>query len=71
MQTSNANEREQVLDQLVEYERRLGLAWTRGDVANQRLPVHQSMGFMENKTWCDSNFAPCSGVPGTPRTRTR
>jgi CHAT domain-containing protein/tetratricopeptide (TPR) repeat protein len=39
MQTSNAIEREQLLDQLVEYERRLGLAWTRGDAPNQRLPA--------------------------------
>lgn len=39
MQTSNAIQREQLLDQLVEYERRLGLAWTRGDAPNQRLPV--------------------------------
>lgn len=39
MQTSSAAEREQLLDQLVEFERRLGLAWTRGDAANQRLPV--------------------------------
>ena len=42
MQTSNSNEREQLLDQLVEYERRLGLAWTKGDAANQRLPVQPS-----------------------------
>ena len=42
MQTSNATEREQLLDQLVEYERRLGLAWTKGDVANQRLPAQPS-----------------------------
>jgi CHAT domain-containing protein len=39
MQTSSANEREQLLDQLVEYERRLGLAWTKGDAANTRLPA--------------------------------
>lgn len=42
MQTSDASEREQLLDQLVEYERRLGLAWTTGDAANQRLPVQPS-----------------------------
>jgi tetratricopeptide (TPR) repeat protein len=30
MQSNSANEREQLLDQLVEYERRLGLAWTKG-----------------------------------------
>ena len=39
MQSSNATEREQLLDKLVEYERRLGLAWTKGDAANTRLPV--------------------------------
>ena len=39
MQTNSAIEREQLLDQLVEYERRLGLAWTRGDAANQGLPL--------------------------------
>jgi len=39
MQTSSAPEREQLLDNLVEYERRLGLAWTTEDVPNRRLPV--------------------------------
>ena len=39
MQTNRAPEREQLLDNLVEYERRLGLAWTREDVPNRRLPV--------------------------------
>ena len=39
MQTNNANEREQLLDKLVEYERRLGLAWTKRDAANTRLHV--------------------------------
>jgi CHAT domain-containing protein len=39
MQTMDSIKREQLLDQLVEYERRLGLAWTKDDVANQRLPV--------------------------------
>ena len=34
MQSNSATEREQLLDKLVEYERRLGLAWTRGDEAN-------------------------------------
>lgn len=42
MQSSSATEREQLLDKLVEYERRLGLAWTKGDAANQRLPVQPS-----------------------------
>ena len=31
LQTNSAIEREQLLDKLVEYERRLGLAWTQGD----------------------------------------
>ena len=39
MLTNSAPEREQLLDNLVEYERRLGLAWTREDVPNRRLPV--------------------------------
>jgi CHAT domain-containing protein/tetratricopeptide (TPR) repeat protein len=39
MQSGSATEREQLLDKLVEYERRLGLAWTKGDEANTRLPT--------------------------------
>ncbi len=39
MQSGSATEREQLLDKLVEYERRLGLAWTKGDEANTRLPA--------------------------------
>ncbi len=39
MQTSSAGEREPLLDKLVEYERRLGLAWTKGDAPNHGLPV--------------------------------
>jgi CHAT domain-containing protein/tetratricopeptide (TPR) repeat protein len=39
MQTNSAHEREQLLDNLVEYERRLGLEWTREDVPPRRLPV--------------------------------
>ena len=39
LQANSVIEREQLLDKLVEYERRLGLAWTRGDAANQRFPV--------------------------------
>ena len=39
METNGATEREQLLDNLVEYERRLGLAWTREDIPNRRLPV--------------------------------
>ena len=42
MQSTSALEREQLLDQLVEDERRLGLAWTKGDTRNQRLPVQPS-----------------------------
>ena len=38
MQTSSQVERGQLLDNLVEYERRLGLAWTRDDAPSQRLP---------------------------------
>lgn len=38
MQTNDRGKREQLLDQLVEYERRLGLAWTK-DVAPQHLPA--------------------------------
>lgn len=39
MQTNSAPERAQLLDNLVEYERRLGLAWTREDAPNQPLSV--------------------------------
>ena len=39
MQTSGALERERLLDNLVEYERRLGLAWTREDAPNRQLSV--------------------------------
>jgi len=39
MRTSDRGKREQLLDQLVDYERRLGLAWTRHDLAPQRLPA--------------------------------
>jgi len=39
MQTSGAPERERLLDSLVEYERRLGLAWTKEDVPNRQLSV--------------------------------
>jgi CHAT domain-containing protein len=37
MQASSTKEREQLLDELVEYERRLGLAWTKEDSATRRL----------------------------------
>jgi CHAT domain-containing protein len=39
MQTSSTSEREQLLDSLVEYERRLGLAWTTEDGPDRRLPL--------------------------------
>lgn len=39
MQTSSPVEHGQLLDNLVEYERRLGLAWTKEDAPSQRLPV--------------------------------
>ena len=42
MQTNSAMEREQLLDQLVEYERRLGLAWANEDTRNRRLPAQPS-----------------------------
>jgi CHAT domain-containing protein len=48
MQTKSAPEREQLLDNLVESERRLGLAWTE-DVPNRRLPVQPaSLANVEN-----------------------
>jgi CHAT domain-containing protein len=39
MQTNSREKREQLMDQLVEYERRLGLAWTKEDAPGQGLPV--------------------------------
>jgi CHAT domain-containing protein len=39
MQTNSAERREQLMDQLVEYERRLGLAWTKDDAPGHGLPV--------------------------------
>jgi CHAT domain-containing protein len=39
MQTNSAEKREQLMDQLVEYERRLGLAWTNEDAPGHGLPV--------------------------------
>jgi CHAT domain-containing protein len=38
MQTNSAEKREQLMDQLVEYERRLGLAWTKEDAPGHGLP---------------------------------
>jgi CHAT domain-containing protein/tetratricopeptide (TPR) repeat protein len=39
MQSNNPDERERLLDQLTEDERRLSLTWTRGDIGSERLPV--------------------------------
>jgi CHAT domain-containing protein len=39
MQTSSTEKREQLMDKLVEYERRLGLAWTKEDAPGRGLPV--------------------------------
>jgi tetratricopeptide (TPR) repeat protein len=39
MQTNSAEKREQLMDKLVEYERRLGLAWTKNDAPGHGLPV--------------------------------
>jgi len=39
MQTSDSGERQQLLDQLIELERRLGFSWTEGSLAEQSLPV--------------------------------
>ena len=42
MQTNSTDERERLLDELVEYERRLGLAWTKGDAPSGGLPAQPS-----------------------------
>ena len=39
MQTNSAEKREQLMDRLVEYERRLGLSWTKDDAPGHGLPV--------------------------------
>jgi CHAT domain-containing protein len=39
MRTNSAEKREQLMDKLVEYERRLGLAWTKEDASGHGLPV--------------------------------
>lgn len=39
MQTNSAEMREQLMDKLVEYERRLGLAWTKDDAPGHGLPA--------------------------------
>jgi CHAT domain-containing protein len=49
MQTNSSLEREQLLDNLVEYERRLGLAWTREDAPNRQLSLQPAaFPFVEN-----------------------
>jgi CHAT domain-containing protein/tetratricopeptide (TPR) repeat protein len=48
MQTNGAPEREQLLDSLVEYERRLGLAWTREGVPNQLSVQPAALANVEN-----------------------
>jgi CHAT domain-containing protein len=42
MQANDTSKRAQLLDQLVEYERRIGLSWTTGDPGGNRLPVRPS-----------------------------
>jgi len=42
MQANDGSERQQVLDKLIEFERRLGLSWTKGDALDERLPVQPS-----------------------------
>src|SRR5438445_8425833 len=39
MQTNSTEKREQLMDRLVEYERRLGLAWTKEDTPGHGVPV--------------------------------
>jgi CHAT domain-containing protein len=39
MQENDSSKREQLLDQLFEYERRINLAWTKDEVSSQHLPV--------------------------------
>src|SRR5208282_3313798 len=39
MQTNSPDKREQLMDRLVEYERRLGLAWTKEDAPGHGLPA--------------------------------
>jgi hypothetical protein len=41
MQENDSTKREQLLDQLFEYERRISFAWTKDEVSSQRLPVHR------------------------------
>jgi CHAT domain-containing protein/tetratricopeptide (TPR) repeat protein len=54
MQTDSASEREQLLDSLVEYERRLGLAWAREDGPNRQLSVQPAaLANVENDLYPD------------------
>ena len=39
MQANDSSKREQLLDQLFEYERRISFVWTKDEVSSQRLPV--------------------------------
>src|SRR5262245_3683159 len=39
MQENDGNKREQLLDQLFEYERRISFAWIKDEVSSHRLPV--------------------------------
>jgi CHAT domain-containing protein len=39
MRTNDSGERQQLLDELAEFERRLGLSWTRGDDPDERLAI--------------------------------
>jgi CHAT domain-containing protein len=48
MHTNGAPEREQLLDSLVEYERRLGLAWTREDASNRLSVQPAALANVEN-----------------------
>ena len=43
MQTNSAEEREHLMDRLVEYERRLGLSWTNGDAPGHGPPVQPAL----------------------------
>ena len=43
MQTNSAENRAQLLDKLVEYERRLELAWTKEDSPSDGFPVHRAL----------------------------
>jgi hypothetical protein len=60
METSSANEREQLLDKLAEHEQRLGLAWTKGG-GNVVLPVQAaSLKVVQDDLKPDELFMECS-----------